>query len=246
MESGSASGSQADPTLAVPLDGLPGERRPPDGQARHVRTRSPGQPDVDRTEVTCRGLQQRQCDPRDLVDVLHVGQTVGEPAEQRDAAAGDHLGGGLRRDVHHALDRAGGSADRRVGEGEVALLQEAAAVQGDGLVLDPGGSPPGHDRLHHRPDQVPGLREDLVRRPSEGARVLVGDQRHVRLVVDESELRSPEERDREARVGHDVDDAEQRLVPLRDVTERCGPPVDRLVDLRQRPEAAEQCAHVAR
>ncbi len=204
--------------------GEPGVRGPGGG---------PREADVDVGQVAGGGPQQRERPGRYLADVLHVGEIRGQAAEQLEPAAHDDPRGGLGGDVEDALDPAVVAVDRRVGEREVALLQEPGPLQRQQRVLHPGRPGPVEDTLQHRPDDVPGLGEDLSARPPEGTRVLLRDHLDVCLVVDEHELRSPHERDGEAGVQGQADRVAQRRAPRGRCPQRCRVPVQGRVQLAQ-------------
>ena len=230
-----------------------------DRRAAQRRSRCRGQPriaaggrrvgdaDRDRRQVARVGREHGQRPEDDVGGVLDVGQPLAEAAQQLDPAAVDDLLGRLGRDVHAPLDRAVGGEDRGVGEREVALLQEAAPRQRDGLVLDPGRAVPGEDRGHHRPDHVPGLGEHLARRRAQRRRMLAPDERRVGLVVDQHELRAPEQGDGKPRVQREADGVAQRQRPEPDRAQWRRRPVDGCVGAAQRARGVEEGfpAHLA-
>lgn len=59
------------------------------------------------------------------------------------------------------------------------------------MILGLGGALPGQHGRDHRPDLRPDLGKHLRCRPTEGAGVLVADQRAPRIVVEEDEVGTP-------------------------------------------------------
>ncbi len=225
------------------LDSAVGGTERAAGKCRVPPRRETVQADVDRREVSDGAAEKRQRAAQDVGGFLGVCQPGVELGQELEAAAGYHLRGGLRRDVHDPFDETVAPMHRRVGEREVALLEEAPPVERDVLVLDPGRPLPTRHALHHGTDLVPHLRKHLTRGRAQSLGVLVGDQRDIRLVVDHDELRPPQERHGKAGVRHQVDGVEQRLAPGRDVAEWGACPVDLTVGLGQGPERVEECAH---
>jgi hypothetical protein len=217
------------------------ERQPGHAVFEDQRTISrPRRAQPHRREVGGVGPQRLQAALEDLVGGVERGQHLAQPAQGAQPPPVDHLTGGLRGDVHHAFDDAARTADGRVGEREVGLLEAAAAHERHGLVLDVVRAPAGQHGLHHRADRVPGLREDLAGRGAERRGVLVGDQRDVGLVVDEDELRPPQQRHGELGVQREIDGVAQRRGPRGDRPERRGLPVNFLVRASQSTGALEE------
>ncbi len=202
--------------------------------------------DVDLGEVGRLAAQQGQRGPGDGGGVLGVRQLGTQHVQRPHPAAVDHLAGGLGDDVEDTEGYAGGVADRGVAEGEVALLQEPAAVQRHRGVGDEHGLAGAHHLLHQRADLVPDLGEDVHRPLAQRAGVLVADELDVRLVVEQHALGPPEQRHRELRAEHHVDRGAQRRAPGLRLADRGLAPPDARVRVGDRTDVVEQDAHVAR
>jgi hypothetical protein len=231
-----AAGAVLDHHLA-PVEGRRGRGRQP------VVARGPGrtgEADVDRGQVLGGGPQERQRPGGHLIGVVDVSQPAAEAPEQVEPAGGEDRAGGLHRDVQDALDPSALAADGGVGEREEGLVEAPAPQQRHRAVLQPGGAAAGAHPDHQRADRVPSLGEHVPRRGAERRGVLVGDQLDVGRVVDEDELRPPEEGDREARAEREGDRAAHRRGPAVHRPERRGAPVDGLVRGPERAGRGEE------
>jgi hypothetical protein len=94
-----------------------------------VRAGHAAQADVDRRQVRRALPQDLERAGRYVVEVLDLRELAGQPVQQLEAAPDDDRGGGLGGDVDDADDAGRGVAHGGVGEAEVALLQEAGAIE---------------------------------------------------------------------------------------------------------------------
>ena len=135
----------------------------------------------------------------------------GQLMEGAQAALAQHPLGRLVRGDEHAPHPTGLVADGRVGNVEVALLQEAlSALEREELVHQAGGLSTLEDPVHHGAERVPDFREGLPDGPSHRMRVLASQDGPVGIIVELNDVLSPAQVDG---VTGGEDDGERRWGP---------------------------------
>ncbi len=211
---------RAPPALAVGILGIAGPGEP------HV-TLLADQVQRGERHVLPRPRQRRQRGVHDGGLRVGRGERIAQRGERLQPPRPDHA---LARLVHrgeHARHLARVAADRAEGVREVGLLEEAAALQQQRLVLGPGGLRRLDDPLQHRPDLVPDLRPDVAQRHPHRRRVLGAQHRHVGVVVDRDQVGPPEDADPVARLEADRRRRLQRPRPAVDPAQRGAAPLMR-------------------
>ena len=143
-------------------------------------------------------------------------------------ALADHALGVLADHAEHADHGGVLVAERAVGEGVVALLRIAGALEEQQQPLVPGRLAGGEHGVDPRADVVPDLLPYLAGRPAERPRVLAPQRvPPVGVVAEERQLRPPRHPHREPGRQQDVDRGLQALRPGPRQPERGGGPVHR-------------------
>ena len=239
---------RAQPSLQVPWRGARVTTRdlhPAQHAARRVATGLERQPAPRCRPERQRDLSQvlarleRRPGACDHVLLVHGVLEGGEQLRHEVAAAPrQHLRGRLDGDVDDALDLAVGAEHGGVGPGEPAVLDVAGALQRQQDVLAPRRLTAGPHLRQQGSDGVHRLGEDLVA-PTAQRGVLVAHQLDVGLVVEQHQLRAPQQGRGEPGAPDQVQRGPQRRAPAHRVTERAGRPVGGGVLLAQRARARE-------
>ena len=172
-----ASGSEATvPSSSVRTSSVPRSSPSRSGRPDDEAVDDTVHPEVHGGEVPVRPAEHGEGPARHvLAGVLEVGQLGRQPPQERQPAAVQDLAV-LSATMSMIPSMVPGTvADRRVGEREVALAQHPVTLQRHERVLDPDRRAAVQDALHQRADQLPRLREHLLGRAAEGARVLARD-----------------------------------------------------------------------
>ena len=208
-------------------------------------------PQVDQRERDVGGARRQHVRRSHAGDVHgpRIGGGDGEVAQRPQAPFADHAGRRLGAGAEHAADAARFVGHGAVGEREVDLLAEPAALHEQHQVVGVGrvaGEGAGHERL----DVAPDLRPDLAGRPAQRPRVLVAGDRPVAVVVDLDELRPPEHEHGVAGVEQDAEGGLQALRPGLRRAERRPRPVlgadqraQLTATLQERRDVRRACGH---
>src|SRR5579871_5437080 len=131
-----------------------------------------------------------------------------------------HALGCLIADDERGPDIAGRVTDGAVTVGPIDVFELSVAIDGDELILVPGGFAFGHDGLDLRADDVPDLLPAFAAWLTERAGVLVfADAGPIGVVVKLDEVIAPPQEHGVARRQHGVDEDQQRLRPGLDGTD---------------------------
>ena len=135
-----------------------------------------------------------------LSAVLASATRAASSLSMRDAPLRDHLLGDLVHRGKHPADavRRALIRHRAVGDGEMALLDVAVAVDLELDVLHPGGGAAVERLIDQRTDDVEDLAPAFAHRPAEELRMLRAEHRAIGVVVDLDVLRPPPQEHREA------------------------------------------------
>ena len=166
---------------------------------------------------------------------VHRARQAAQLLQHTHPAGGEHPLGRLDHGVEQPRDLAVGLDDRAVGEGEVALLVEAAPGHREGQVLEADG-PAGEDIVDHGLDVGPDVVPDVGDAPPQCRGVPQAQRQGVGVVVDHDQLRAPHEQHPEAGVQGGAGRGAQGGRPVVLGAQRCrGPVVGEHQLLHRRP-----------
>ena len=161
-------------------------------------------------------------------------------AQDAEPSLAQHPGRGLAHRRADADHRPGGVAQRAVGVGEVALLEEPVAVARQEQVFRPAGDAV-QGVLELRADDRPGLRPGLGARAAEAGGVLgLAEDGLPRIVVEHQEIRSPPDHHGEPGAEAGAEGDLERVRPRRGRPQRGPAPVARPDELGHAAAALEE------
>ena len=130
--------------------------------------------------------QRFRSDPAGIFSRPRLRRTRAQLAQDSDPAFTDNFASDFVHGGQHAADptRSGIVGHRAIRDGEVRLLEEAAAINLEENVVHPGRRPAKKRRVDERLQNVPDLTPALTCRLSQGLRVLAAGDWTIGIVVD--------------------------------------------------------------
>ncbi len=150
-----------------------------------------------------------------------------------------HLDRRFRDGTEQAGDGVAFVAHRRIGKGEPRRLVVTEPVQRQGQAVAIDGFA-AQRALGERSDFIPDLGPDVLEPRAERRRVLVAENLHIGVVIEQAEIRPPGHEHGKFRRQHEADDRPQRLGPGVEVAERRSRPVGAADQFTRAAAAAQE------